>query len=90
MTSVELRVARGGSGAPPLAARPKIARSSIYSNLARFEHFVFHQFSDTAGPRDGAIFTAADETDIVPKKEGRKREISNESARGWSLREANV
>ena len=24
MTSVELRVARGGSGAPPLAARPKL------------------------------------------------------------------
>ena len=29
-------------------------------------------------------------TAIFPKKEGRKREISNESARGSSLREANV
>ena len=29
-------------------------------------------------------------TAILPKKEGRKREISNESARGSSLREANV
>jgi len=29
-------------------------------------------------------------TDIFPKKQGRKREISNKSARGWSLREANV
>jgi len=29
-------------------------------------------------------------TAIFPKKQGRKREISNESARGWSLREANV
>jgi len=27
---------------------------------------------------------------IFPKKQGRKREISNESARGWSLREVNV
>ena len=30
------------------------------------------------------------ETAIFPKKQGRKREISNESARGSSLREANV
>jgi len=29
-------------------------------------------------------------TAIFPKKQGRKREISNESARGWSLQEANV
>ena len=29
-------------------------------------------------------------TAIFPKKEGRKREIFNESARGSSLREANV
>jgi len=29
-------------------------------------------------------------TAIFPQKEGRKREISNESARGSSLREANV
>jgi len=29
-------------------------------------------------------------TAMFPKKEGRKREISNESARGSSLREANV
>jgi len=29
-------------------------------------------------------------TAIFPKKEGRKREISNESAQGSSLREANV
>ena len=29
-------------------------------------------------------------TAIIPKKQGRKREISNKSARGWSLREANV
>jgi len=29
-------------------------------------------------------------TAIFPKKQGRKREISNESARGWLLREANV
>ena len=29
-------------------------------------------------------------TAIFPKKEGRKREISNEFARGSSLREANV
>ena len=29
-------------------------------------------------------------TAIFPKKEGRKREIPNESARGSSLREANV
>ena len=29
-------------------------------------------------------------TAIFPKKQERKREISNESARGWSLREANV
>jgi len=30
------------------------------------------------------------ETAIFPKKEGKKREISNESERGSSLREANV
>ena len=29
-------------------------------------------------------------TAIFPQKEGRKREISNESARGLSLRKANV
>ena len=29
-------------------------------------------------------------TAIFPQKEGRKREISNESARGSSLRETNV
>ena len=30
------------------------------------------------------------QTAIFPQKEGRKREISNESARGSSFREANV
>ena len=30
------------------------------------------------------------QTAIFPQKEGRKREISNESARGSSLRETNV
>jgi len=29
-------------------------------------------------------------TAVFPKKEGRKREISDESTRGWPLREANV
>ena len=29
-------------------------------------------------------------TAILSKKQGRKREISSESARGWSLRETNV
>jgi len=29
-------------------------------------------------------------TAIFPKKQGRKRDISNESTRGWSLQEANV
>ena len=34
--------------------------------------------------------SVSSKTAIFPKKKGRKREISNESARGSSLREANV
>jgi len=38
-------------------------------------------------PLSGSVLS---KTAIFPKKQGRKREISNESALGWSLREANV
>jgi len=37
--------------------------------------------------RSGSVIS---KTAIFPKKQGRKREISNESARGSSLRKANV
>jgi len=43
--------------------------------------------SDILFKKSGSVLS---KTAIFPKKQGRKREISNESARGWSLWEANV
>jgi len=47
--------------------------------------------SEQASEREiGSSDSVLSKTAIFPKKEGRKREIFNESARGSSFREANV
>ena len=51
--------------------------SSIHADTQHYNHFAF----------SGSVLS---KTAIFPKNEGRKREISNESARGSSLRKANV